>query len=297
MKDQIINSNNIPPLEEINDFINNINNTYYHKSTIYNALEIIKDIPDVEAAFLLGSLSQGSGDIFSDIDFYLMIEDGKDYEKIQRTFLSQIDKLGEIIHIFQSNAKKSSSIIYLKPYIKFELVIEPHSKLCNEWRIGERGSLLYDKKGLGKKTIEKSKNLFFKRDDHLDEIRNVALELPSFCFLIAGYMIRGEFITIIDFIAWIRRKLLRISGFLLGIRDEGTRRAEKRFPDKLLNYYNKCRVKKNQEIWECLGVFLEWYSNWLVPKFEENNIIHAKQEVPIIKSAIENIKKQYFEQT
>ncbi|MBD3226992.1 MAG: hypothetical protein GF329_02300 [Candidatus Lokiarchaeota archaeon] len=171
------------------------------------------------------------------------------------------------------------------------MVIEKYSKLSEEWRIGKRASLLYDKEGLGKKSIEKSKSLTFKIEDHLDEVRNVALELPSFCFLIAGYIKRGEYITTIDFIAWIRRKLLRISGFLLGIRDEGTRRAEQRFPEELIEYYNRCRVKKNDEIWGCLMVFLEWFSQWLVPKFEDKNIIHANQEVPVIKSAIEKLKK------
>ncbi|MFO7797546.1 MAG: hypothetical protein ACQERB_06200 [Promethearchaeati archaeon] len=293
MKDQVINLKNIPSSEEMEEFLSDLNNTNFHRNIIQNALKISKKISDVEAAYLLGSLSEGSGDIFSDIDFYLMYEDGGDYKKIQESFLSMIDELGDIIHIFQSNAKKNSSIIYLKPFIKFELVIEKVSKLSNEWRVQERGSLLYDKRGLGKEIIQKSKRIEFNIENHLDEIRNIALDLPSFCFLIAGYMIRGEYITTIDFIAWIRRKLLRISGFLLNIKDEGTRRAEERFPKELINYYNKCRVKSNEEIWECLKIFLRWYSEWLVPKFEKKNIIHANQEIPIIESAIEKLRDSY----
>jgi len=293
MKDQIINPENIPSSEEMEEFLFDLNNTNFHKNIIQKALKISKKISDVEAAYLLGSLSEGIGDIFSDIDFYLMYEDGGDYKKIQEAFFSKIDELGDIIHIFQSNAKKNSSIIYLKPFIKFELVIEKVSKLSNEWRVQERGSLLYDKRGLGKEIIQKSKSFQFNIEDHLDEIRNIALDLPSFCFLIAGYMIRGEYVTTIDFIAWIRRKLLRISGFLLNIKDEGTRRAEERFPRELVNYYNKCRVKSNEDIWECLKFFLRWYSEWLVPKFKKKNIIHANQELPIIESAIEKLRDSY----
>jgi predicted nucleotidyltransferase len=294
MKDQVINPENIPTKEEIEEYISTIENTYFHKNIIYNALNIVKSLSEVEAAFLMGSISEGTGDIFSDIDFFLMLEDGKDYSKVQESFLSEIDKLGEVIHIFQSNAKKNSTIIYLKPFIKFELVVESFSKLSAEWRIGKRGSLLYDKNGLGKEAIEESKKLEFEFEDHLDEIRNVALELPSFCFLIAGYMTREEYITTIDFVAWIRRKLLRISGFLLGIRDEGTRRAEQRFPKELVEFYNKCRVRKNDDVWDCLNMFLEWYSEWLVPHFENKNIIHAGEEVPVIKAAIKKLRNGHF---
>jgi predicted nucleotidyltransferase len=293
MKSQLLNSENIPSKKELQQFIQDINNTSFHESIISDAVGVSRKIPAVEAVFLLGSLSEGKGDIFSDIDFYLMIKDDQNYNNILETFLSDIDKLGDVIHIFRSNAKKNSIIIYLKPYIKFELVVETFSTLCDEWRVGERGSLLYDKNGMGKEALSIAKKLEFNMGRHLDEIRNMALDLPSFCFLIAGYMMRGEHVTIIDFIAWIRRKMLRISGFLLGMRDEGTRRAEQRFPEDLIRYYERCKVKAMEDVWDCLMVFLEWYSDWMVPKFEEHEIIHAGQEVQVIKSAINQLRKRF----
>jgi len=293
MASQKIYPENIPSEQEMLRFINNFDNDNYHKSIVYHAIKLSEKIPNVEAAFLFGSLSQGNADIFSDIDFYLMVEDKMDYKVIIDSFLQEINSLGELIHIFQSNAKKNSIIIYFKPFIKFELVVENYSKLIKEWRLAKRASLLFDRNGLGKEAIKKSRNIKFDIQDHINEIQNVALELPSFCFLISGYMSRGEYITIIDFIAWIRRKLLRISGFLLGIHDEGTRRAEKRFPQELIEYYNNCRVKDREDVWKCLMVFLEWYSNWMVPKFEEKNIINANREVNIIKKAIKKIQKRF----
>jgi predicted nucleotidyltransferase len=297
MKTQIINPDNIPSIEEMSQFLTNLENISYHESIVSKALKISKAIPEVEAVFLFGSLSMGNADIFSDIDFYLLHEDKTDYKDIMDSFLAEIDTLGDIIHIFQSNAKKNSIIIYLKPFIKFELVVESYSKLSTEWRLAKRARLLYDKIGLGEKVIKESKREKLSLKPHLDEIRNLALDLPSFCFLISGYMMRGEYITIIDFVAWIRRKLLRISGFMLGLWDEGTRRAEQRFPEELIRYYERCKVKDIDDVWECLLVFLEWYSDWLVPKFEEHNIIHANQEVSIIQSAIVKLRELFHDNT
>ncbi|TFF89384.1 MAG: hypothetical protein EU548_07565 [Promethearchaeota archaeon] len=293
MKDQTIIPQNIPSEEELSRFIQDIDNTTHHQAIISNALEVSKNILTVESVFLFGSLSEENGDIFSDIDFYLMIEDRHDYAGILEEFLSNIERLGKVVHIYHSNAKKNSVIIYLKPYIKFELVVETFSTLCDEWRLGSRATLLYDKKGMGQQALSTAKQLEFNMGRHLDEIQNLALGLPAFCFLISGYMLRGEHITIIDFIAWIRRKMLRISGFLLGLWDEGTRRAEQRFPENLIRYYERCKIKEMNDVWYCLMVFLEWYSDWMVPKLEEYGIIHARQEVPMIKSAIIKLRKSF----
>ncbi|TXT59985.1 MAG: hypothetical protein BAJALOKI1v1_1340008 [Promethearchaeota archaeon] len=294
MDTQIINPKNVPSQKEMKQFLEDIHDIEYHEKIVANALALSKTIPDVEAIFLMGSLSTRSADIFSDIDFYLLHEDQTDYKQILDAFLLNIESLGEVIHIFQSNAKLNSIIIYLKPFIKFELVAESFSALSKEWRLAERGKLLYDKNNLGQNAINISSKLQFQITAHLDEIRNLALDLPSFCFLIAGYMIRGEHVTIVDFIAWIRRKMLRISGFLLGMWDEGTRRAEQRFPTELIQFYERCRVKVIDDVWECLMVFLEWYNAWMVPKFEEFEIVHANAEVPITQSAIKNLKTSFL---
>lgn len=40
-------------------------------------LEIVKDYPQVKAAFVKGSLAKGNGDEYSDVDFYCLVEDSK----------------------------------------------------------------------------------------------------------------------------------------------------------------------------------------------------------------------------
>jgi hypothetical protein len=106
-------------------------------------------------------------------------------------------------------------------------------------------------------------------------------------------MIRGEHITAIDFAAWIRRLLLRVSGFLLGMWDEGTRKAELRFPRELINYYHHCKIGKIEDMWQCLDVFLEWFSEWLVPRFDKSGIINAKDEVKLIRAILKELENVY----
>jgi hypothetical protein len=73
--------------------------------------------------------------------------------------------------------------------------------------------------------------------------------------------------------------------------DEGTRRAELRYPKKILDYYHQCQVNEVNDIWKSLDNILDWYSNWLVPKFELYDIPHANNEVPLIKSILLESKK------
>ncbi|TFG28753.1 MAG: hypothetical protein EU532_04610 [Promethearchaeota archaeon] len=290
---QTIYFQNIPEMDEIDDFFNTIEDLQYHQKIITNGLEMMKDISEIEAVFLMGSLALEIGDIFSDIDFYLMYKKVDDIEKIKSKIFSRINKVGSIIHIFNSNANPKDIILYFRPYVKLELAFRTFETISNKWKIANSSKLLFDRNGLGKEAIKTAKKISFNLNRYEREIKNIAIALPSFCYNIAGYMIRGEFITSIDFVAWIRRVLMRISGFLLGMWDEGTRKAEKRFPEELINYYHLCRVKELDEIWQCLEVFLTWYSNWLVPKFEERKIPHALAEVELIRKILSKLRKKY----
>jgi len=289
---QEIYRENIPVENEIRKFLSDIKDLSYHEKIIENVIDFSKKIPEVEAVFIMGSLALNTADIFSDIDFYVMIKRDTVLEEIKSIFLSNLKNIGRIIHIFQSNAYASNSIFYFKPYVKFDLVIDYYDKFCVNWRIAERGKLLYDKAGLGINAIKKARGINFDISKYEIEIRNVAIELPSFCYNIAGYMVRGEYITSIDFVAWIRRLLMRISGFLLGIWDEGTRRAETRFPKEILSYYHQCIIHGLKDVWRCLDVLLRWFSEWMVPRFEMNGIEHAGDEIPLIRIMISRLKEK-----
>jgi predicted nucleotidyltransferase len=290
---QSISPENIPNSDEIKIFLKNFKNLSYHDDIIKKALNIAKNIKGVDAVFLLGSLADDTADIFSDIDFFIMYEKEDLKEQIFKEFLKELDKLGPIIHISGSSANPYDIIIYIKPYIKFELALRSFKSMKKKWKIAEKAKLVFDRKGLGKKAIKKAEKISFSMKKYEREIQNLALGLPSFCYIIGGYMIRGEHVTSIDFVAWIRRLMLRVSGFLLGMWDEGTRRAELRFPTELIDYYHKCKIGNVEEIWQCLQHFLAWFSEWLVPRFEEQHIIHANEEVKMIKKILNELEKSY----
>jgi predicted nucleotidyltransferase len=284
---------NIPAKNEIQAFLANFNALSNHQKIIQKALKIAKSLPQIEAVLLLGSLAIGRADIFSDIDFYIVIKEKNHLEQIKQHFLHNLNEIGAPIHVFESNAYPNSSIIYYKPFVKFELVIEDYNKLVKNWRVGRVVELLFDRNGLGARAIQTAKKIKFDLKKYQNEIKNVAIELPSFCYNIAGYILRGEYITSIDFIAWIRRLLLRICGFFLEVWDEGTRRAELRFPEEVINYYYRCQLKEKDDIWLVLHSILDWYSNWLVPRFELHEINHANEEIPIIRYILKESEKIY----
>lgn len=284
---------NIPEFKEMEDILSNFSELGYHRNIYKKALQIASSINQVEAVFILGSIAEEKADFFSDIDFYIICQEKKQIEIIQNQILSKVNQIAPIIHIYRSNAKLNDLIIYFKPLVKFELVIDTDINLAKNWKLGTSSILLFDRNGLGGKALKESQKLEFNLENHINEISNLAIELPSFCYMICGYLLRGEYVTSIDFISWIRRKMLRVSGFLLGIRDEGTRRAEERFPPELINYYTKLMVANFNEIWEKLHIILDWYSKWMVSRFTEHNITHTEKEVFLIRNLINNLKIKY----
>ena len=284
---------NIPELKEIKNILNNYHDLHHHKNIYKKALQRISSINLVEAIFILGSLADGTADFFSDIDFYVMCVEKEDIETIQNQILSNVNQIAPIIHIYKSNAKSNDLIIYFKPFVKFELVIDINENLSNKWKLGNSSKILFDRNGLGEKTLQDAQKLKFNFLEHINEIKNLAIELPSFCYIICGYLMRGEYVTSVDFISWIRRKMLRVSGFLLGIRDEGTRRAEERFPPELIDYYTKLMIANFDEIWDKLHIILDWYSYWMVSRFIENNIAHAEKEVFLIRNIVNILRIKY----
>ena len=78
----------------------------------------------------------------------------------------------------------------------------------------------------------------------------------------------------------------------MGIRDEGPRRAETRFPHVILDYYSKTRVKDKADIWDALTVILDWYEEWMVNKFEEHEISHSANQVERMREVLALLKKK-----
>ena len=62
----------LPPIERFKEFLSDISTTSYHHKIVEKALNIAKQIEEVEGILLKGSLGKGEGDIFSDIDFQIL---------------------------------------------------------------------------------------------------------------------------------------------------------------------------------------------------------------------------------
>lgn len=285
-----VKDKNFPDLEEMDEFLNDFSNLTHHQQIQDKALKFIKNIDGVEAIFLGGSLANETGDIFSDIDFYVVLKDNGDKEKVAAVILNNLDEFGHLIHVYPSAAKRQDVIVYFKPLVKFELAFKSLEQIRKSWKMGSAAMLLFDRNGLGQEALENAKKIEFDFRRYEDEVRRLAVSLPSFCFITAGYILRGEIITSKDFIAWMRRNLMRISGFLLGIWDEGTRRAEQRFPTEILNYYNLILLGTEEQMWDALDTLLDWYENFLCPEFDKKQLVHAKVEVDPMRNLLKTLR-------
>ena len=106
-------------------------------AVVEKGVKIAKGIEQVEGVILKGSLAVGSGDIFSDIDFQIVHDgDAADSLSILERFLYELEKTEPIIQHFPSTANPNDSIVYLHPFLKFELSVATVDELKTRWRVG-----------------------------------------------------------------------------------------------------------------------------------------------------------------
>ena len=240
----------LPSLEVFEEFLDDVTTTKYHHDIIDKALNVAKDIPEVEGVILKGSLGKGEGDIFSDIDFQIVHSCEPEMSaEIMKKFM---DRLSEIA----------------------------------------KSKILFDRSGLVKDIVEEARTIPFDFDDVLTIVKGRAIAIPAFTYITAGFVVRGEYIAAIEAVDWIAAEMLRISGWLLGIRNEGPRRAEQRFPEDVLSYYNGSRAKDIADVWNSLQVFLNWYTEWMVPHLEKHKIPHSLHQVPNMRGVLSILKRK-----
>jgi hypothetical protein len=124
----------------------------------------------------------------------------------------------------------------------------------------------------------------------MDTIRDRAIQIPTFCYITAGFIVRGEDASAMEALGWICNDMLKLSGWLLGQWDEGSRRAEERFPEEVLDFYMRSQAKTVEGIWDGIEVLLSWYEDWLIPKFVELDISHALVQVEPMKDVLRLLK-------
>jgi predicted nucleotidyltransferase len=287
---QTVFKENFPSKEEVAAFLEDTACMDWHETIIEKATAIASSIPEVETILLKGSLAKGEGDIFSDIDFLILhMGDESTTAIIRKQMMEKLSDIGDVIHYFFSTVDNETPIIYFKPWVKFELDIGLVENARNRWK-HSFAKILFDRNGLGAAVVEEASKVTFDLGDHVLQISNLAIALPSFVYIVAGFVVRGEYITAVDFLDYVRNEMLTVNGLLLGLWDEGPRRAGKRFPEKVLYYYNRTRVAEVS--WLALGYLLDWYEDWLIPRFEQLETPHAKHEIPTLKLMLRQLEKK-----
>lgn len=282
----------IPSIEEFTEFLEDVTVTDWHLALVDNALEVVKGIPDAEGVILKGSLGKGEGDIFSDIDF-VILHDGEpsDSPAISSRFMDELDRIGEMIHFFTSTAFHEDKIIYFRPYVKFELNVRTCKEAEEDWRTSV-GKVLFDRRGRVMEAVAAASEITFSIDDVMKTVGDRAIQIPTFCYITAGFVVRGEDASALEAVSWISNDMLKLSGWLLGQWDEGPRRAEERFPKEVLDYFMRSQVRTVDETWDGVDVLLSWYEDWLVPMFDKLNVAHALVQVDRMRAVLHILRKK-----
>jgi predicted nucleotidyltransferase len=283
----------LPSLDNFESLLHNTGTTEYHREIIRRATDVASKLEDVEGVILKGSLGKGEGDVFSDIDFQILHEGNRELSAaILNRFMDRLDEVGTMIHFFPSTASLADCIIYLEPFVKFELSVGTLADASHDWKT-PLAEILFDKNGLVRKAMSTARSVEFSLETHMPVIRGRAVAIPTFCYITGGHFARGEYITALNAIDWMRNDMLMISGWLLRMWDEGPRRAESRFPTDVLGYYRESAVCTVVGIWDSLDVLLDWYSNWMVPHFEELSIPHSGIQVEQMRAILALLEKKF----
>lgn len=280
-------------ISEMEEFISDATNVVHHQRLIANTVQVANKIKHIEGLLLRGSLGSGNGDLFSDIDMiFFYDEETTTYSVIKEEILHKLHEIGSPVGYFYNTVNQKDLIIYFHPFIKYELTIRSLESMRNRRNLS-KAKILYDPKGFVSKLVEESFHIQFQLKSHFDEIKNFTECFSSMCYIISGYVVRGEHLTAIDDLDWLRNWSLKVSGWLLGMIDEGPRRAELRFPRQVLEFYRKSRVKDSAEIWNALYIMFDWFETWLLPQLEERGIKHTGTDIIFIKQTLQALQKQY----
>lgn len=283
---------NFIPIPQMEEFISDTTNLVHHQRLIANTIQVAKEIKNIEGLLLRGSLGAGNGDLFSDIDMiFFYDEETTTYSVIKEEILQKLHEIGSPVGYFYNTINQRDLIIYFHPFVKYELTIRSLQSMRNR-RNFTKAKILYDPKGLVTKLVKESDHIQFQLMSHFDEIKNFAECFSSMCYIISGYVVRGEHLTAIDDLDWLRNWSLKISGWLLGMIDEGPRRAELRFPHQVLEFYRNSRVKDSNEIWNALQIMFDWFETWLLPQLEQRGIKHTGKDIIFIKQTLLALQKQ-----
>ena len=183
-------------------------------------------------------------------------------------------EIGSVLFHFQSMANPSDLIVCFAPWVMLELNVRAAEEGGGTWKTAH-SRLLYDRRGLGAQALAQADEITFQLDAVKARIENLARALPALCTVIWGYRMRGEIVTAMSDMGWLRDQLLSVSSLVLGLWDEGPRRAERRLPPEVLGYYQRCYPCDATGLASALEAALQWYEAWLVPRLDACAIPHS----------------------
>ena len=278
--------------ERFQEYLVDLRSTKHQNVAIQLVLDIVKEIPSVECVILKDSLGKGEGDIFSDIDFYLIHEGHAEESTLLRDeIVTKIDATGKVIQYFPSTVNQSDCIIYLDPFVKFELAIQTMEDARKSWSAAA-GKLLFDRNGKGVEIQSDSFDIEFNIQDCIIPLQTMALSVPTWCDIVAGMTVRGEHITALNYLNWMRDEMLKCTSWLLKSWDEGPRRAESRYPKEVIGYFHSSVVSRIEDSWQSLEIFLQWYKDWMGPKFKEQQLSNSVSQVDTMRDVLQFLKEQ-----
>ncbi len=229
-----------PSPDEINKHLANPKATATHELLIAKATSVAKTIAQVEAVLLRGSLARGIGDVYSDIDLLVLTSSGKEGQQlVQRLLADRTAEVGSVLFHFQSMANPLDLIVCFAPWVMLEFNVRAAEEGGRTWKTAH-SRLIYDRATFGAQALAQADAIAFRLEAVKPRLENLARALPALCTVIWGYYRRGEILAAMSDMGWLRDQLLSASGLLLGLWDEGPRRAERRFPREVLNYHQRC---------------------------------------------------------
>ena len=246
----------------------------------HRAAEVGSRIPDVEAVALRGSLARGTGDVYSDADV-LVVHSGGDevWQRVEAIFVERLHEIGEPLFQFRSIGRPKDLVVFFKPWVKVELEFQTAEHASASWMTAG-SNLLFDRSGVGQRVVQDA-NAEFDSMALREEMVNLLVALPAFSVTAWGHWSRGECLSALYWLDWIRGRLLWLSGAVLGLRNEGPRRAETRFPQEVIEYWYRCYPEKVEDVPRAALSALRWQRDWLGPRLEEQGVEYGSDALQL----------------
>jgi predicted nucleotidyltransferase len=258
-----------------------LSSTAIHRELANRAAQVLARVPCVQAVLLKGSLVRGTGDAFSDVDLLVLQDDEPEaWSTIDEYLLNHLKEIGEPMHWYRSMVSQRDLLVYFRPWVMVEFDVRTVESSSMSWKTAY-SEVLFDRSSLGEQVIRESARLCPSMEHSREEIERNIGAFCVVCTRVQGYYLRGELMTAHDDLAWLRDRMLWLSGAVLGLWYEGPRRAEGRFPDDIVQVWRRSCPNSDDGLPAAATVLIDWYEEWLTPRLKTSGINCPEQPVRV----------------